>query len=207
MVSGAALGFTPKATATLNFTTILITSDSGQLHRVDVVTNDTSLTFQPPVPLGGGWTHDLLAYDGKGSLHGIANGTLRRYTVTGAKPGASGITSDGIIDEGFTLKTLTATGQDWLLGTTASGSLISYRIRGAGDWSRYELRSSTWQVFDHPLSAGGGVHFAHHRDGGLLRYLDADPFDGGDADLTSAGAVDAAGWSQVLLSAQPGTVS
>jgi len=80
--------------ATPNFTTILITSDSGQLHRVDVVTNDNSLTFQPPVPLGGGWTHDLLAYDGKGSLYGIANGTLRPYTVTGAKPGASGITSE-----------------------------------------------------------------------------------------------------------------
>ena len=207
VVSGARLGFTPKAMATLNFNTLLVTSDAGHLYRVDIITNADSLTFKTPVDIGVGWTHDLLAYDGAGDLYGIADGTLRRYSVVGAKPGAGAITSDGVIDAGFTLKTLTATGPDWLLGTTAGGELISYRIRGAGDWSRYELRSSTWQVFTHLLSAGGGVYYGHERDGGLMRYVDSDPYDGDDSDLVGGGTVDPVGWTQVLLSAQPGTVS
>jgi hypothetical protein len=41
-----------------------------------------------------------------------------------------------------------------------------------GDWSRYELRYSTWQVSSHLLSPGDGV-------------------------------VDASGWTQILLSANP----
>ncbi|ROP35994.1 tachylectin-related carbohydrate-binding protein [Saccharothrix texasensis] len=207
VTSGASLGFVPKAMATVNFNTILVTSPAGQLYRVDVITNDTSLTFAAPVPLGGGWTHDLLAYDGRGSLYGIAAGALRRYTVAATKPGAGDITSDGLIDTGFTLKTLTATGQDWLLGTTSGGELLSYRIRGAGDWTRYELKSSTWQVFTDLVSPGGGVYFGHNADGGLYHYLDADPYDGSGADLRGLDAVDAQGWSQVLLSAQPATVA
>jgi hypothetical protein len=206
VVSGASLGFVPKAMATLNFNTVLVTSPGGELYRVDVITNNTSLTFNAPVALGGGWTHDLLAYDGHGSLYGIADGTLRRYTVSATKPGAGNITSDGIIGEGFTLKTLTATGQDWLLGTTSGGALLSYQIRSAGNWSRYELRSSTWQAFRHLLSAGGGVYFGHNGEGGLLRYTDAGPYDGSGADLRGPDTVDAQGWSQVLLSARPGTV-
>lgn len=89
VASSASLGFTPKAMATLNFNTILITSTTDQLYRVDVVTNDDSLTFKPPVNLGGGWTHDLLAYDGRGHLYGIADGILVRYTVNSTKPGAA----------------------------------------------------------------------------------------------------------------------
>ncbi|KOX20522.1 hypothetical protein ADK67_29300 [Saccharothrix sp. NRRL B-16348] len=207
VASGASLGFVPKAMATLNFNTVLVTSSGGQLYRVDVITNNTSLTFNAPVPLGGGWTHDLLAYDGRGSLYGIAAGALRRYTITANKPGAGDITSDGLIDTGFTLKTLTATGPDWLLGTTSGGELLSYRIRGAGDWTRYELKSSTWQVFTDLVSPGGGVYFGHNADGGLYHYVDDNPYDGSGADLRGLDAVDAQGWSQVLLSAQPGTVA
>jgi hypothetical protein len=127
--------------------------------------------------------------------------------VTANKPAAANIVSDGLIDTGFTLKTLTATGADWLLGTTSAGELLSYRIRGAGDWTRYELRSSTWQVFRHLLSAGGGVYFGHNAEGGLLRYTDANPYDGSGADLRGPDTVGAQGWTQVLLSAQPGTVA
>ncbi|OKI35315.1 hypothetical protein A6A25_23920 [Saccharothrix sp. CB00851] len=206
VVSGASLGFVPKAMATLNFNTVLVTTSGGRLYRVDVITNSTSLAFNAPVLLGGGWTHDLLAYDGRGSLYGIADGVLRRYAVPVTKPGAGDITSDGVIGTGFTLKTLTATGPDWLLGTTSGGALLSYRIRGAGDWSRYELRSGTWQVFGRLLSAGGGVYFGHNAEGGLLRYTDANPYDGSGADLRGPDTVDAQGWSQVVLSAQPGTV-
>jgi hypothetical protein len=207
VISTARLGFVPVAMATLNFNTILVTSPTGQLYRVDVITNKNALTFNPPVALGDGWTHDLLTYDGYGHLYGIADGTLRRYTISGSKPSASSIVSNGVIGGGFVLKTLTATGQDWLLGTTSDGRLVSYKIRGADDWNRYELRSTTWQVFDSLASAGGGVYFGHRPDGSLYRYTDDDPFDGNSDDFTDADPVDTSGWTQILLSAQPRTVA
>ncbi|HEY7226300.1 MAG TPA: CHAP domain-containing protein [Micromonosporaceae bacterium] len=207
VVSSASLGFVPVAMATLNFNTILVTSPDGGLYRVDVITNNTELIFEPPIRLGGGWTHSLLAFDGHGHLYGIAGSTLRRYTVNAAKPVITDIANNTVIGTGFTLKTLTATGADWILGTTTAGQLISYQIRGAGDWDRYELRSTTWQVFDMMLSPGGGVYYAHKPDGSMYWYLDQNPYDGSSADLTSQGAVDASGWSQMLLSAQPATVS
>ncbi|MEV4416072.1 CHAP domain-containing protein [Catellatospora sp. NPDC049609] len=202
-VSTATLGFTPKAMATLNFNTILITSTEGRLYRVDVVTNNLELVFNTPVDLGGGWTHDLLAYDGNGNLFGIADGTLRRYDITATKPAAANITNNTVIDNGFTLKTLTSTGADWILGTTSGGALISYHINGAGDWTSSTLRSSTWQVFDALLSPGAGVYFAHKDTDSLFRYVDTNPYDGSGSDISGATTVDASGWTQVLLSAQP----
>jgi hypothetical protein len=207
VVSTATLGFQPVAMATLNFNTVLVTSPAGQLYRVDVITNNESLVFNAPVALGGGWTHRLLAYDGKGHLYGIAGSMLRRYTITAAKPGPANISGSTIAQSGFTLKTLTASGDDWLLGTTDGGELLSYKINGAGDWDRHELRSSTWQVFDLMLSPGGGVYFGHRTDGSLVRYIDANPYDGSAGDLSGAKVVDDGGWSQVLLSAQPNTVT
>ncbi|MEU5941344.1 hypothetical protein ABZ807_19660 [Micromonospora sp. NPDC047548] len=207
VVSSASLGFVPRAMATLNFNTILVTSPTGGLYRVDVITNNTSLTFNAPVYLGGGWTHDLLAYDGNGHLFGIADGVLQRYTVTATKPALSNITSRVVIDGGFTLKTLTTTGPDWILGTVSDGRLLSYRIQGAGDWTSAALRTSTWQVFDSLTSPGGGVYFGHKSDGSLYRYLDENPYDLNGSDLTGLGTVDDSGWTQVLLSAQPRTVS
>jgi hypothetical protein len=209
VASTAALGFTPKAMATLNFNTLLVTSDDpdGKLYRVDIRTNRDSLIFESPVYLGKGYTHDLLAYDGRSHLYGIADGVLRRYTVTAAKPVLADITGNTLIGSGFTLKTLTATGPDWLLGTTAGGQLISYRVAGAGSWQRHQLRDSTWQGFDHLLSPGGGVYYGHHPAGSLHRYFDADPYDGRDDDLSGQGTVDASGWTQTLLSAQPATVT
>src|SRR5437868_4110204 len=64
ITSTKTLGFTPKAIATLNFNTVLITSTTGVLYRVDIVTNDGSLTFNDPVDVQHGWTHNLLTYDG-----------------------------------------------------------------------------------------------------------------------------------------------
>jgi hypothetical protein len=209
VVSTATLGFTPKAMATLNFNTILVTkADSGgELYRVDVRTNNDSLIFEPPVLLGKGYTHELLAYDGKSHLFGIANGTLLRYTITVAKPDLSNITGGTTIGTGFTLKTLTATGPDWILGTTTGGQLISYRISGADNWKRYQLRDATWQNFDHLLSPGGGVYYGHRPETSMHRYFDSDPYDGQGDDLTGQGTVDTTGWSQTLLSAQPATVT
>ncbi|MGN9838334.1 alginate lyase family protein [Nonomuraea sp. H19] len=207
VVSTATLGFTPKAMATLNYNTILVTDTNGKLYRVDVRTNRDSLTFNPPVLLGSGFTHDLLAYDGTSHLFGIANGTLHRYTITAAQPDLADITDNTAIGSGFTLKTLTATGPDWILGTTAEGQLISYNISGPGSVKRYQLRDSTWQAMDHLLSPGGGVYYGHSRDNSMHRYLDINPYDGRAGDLTGQGTVDASGWAQVLLSAQPATVS
>ncbi|MCG5215404.1 M23 family metallopeptidase [Streptosporangium sp. KLBMP 9127] len=208
VVSTATLGFTPKAMATLNFNTILVTEKGpgGRLYRVDVRTNGASLVFKPPVYLGRGYTHDLLAYDGSGHLFGITDGTLRRYTIGAAKPAIGDISGNVVIGDGFTLKTLTATGPDWILGTTANGRLISYRINGAGSSKRYQLRDATWQAFDHLLSPGGGVYYGHNPNGSLARYFDQDPYDGRGNDLGGQAAVDASGWGQTLLSAQPGTV-
>jgi Peptidase family M23 len=209
VVSTATLGFTPKAMATLNFNTLLITQDGpeGKLYRVDVITNRDSLVFNPPVLLGTGWTHDLLTYDGNTHLFGIAAGVLRRYTVNAAKPAITNITAGQLIGTGFTLKTLTSTASNWILGTTTTGLLIAYRINGIESYTRYQLRDSTWQGFDHLLSPGGGVYYGHAPTGSLHRYLDHNPHDGSGTDLVGLGTVDTGGWSQTLLSAQPATVT
>ncbi|MFF0313013.1 hypothetical protein ACFYSC_36810 [Streptosporangium sp. NPDC004379] len=208
VVSTATLGFTPKAMATLNFNTILITEDGpdGKLYRIDVITNKDSLAFNPPLYLGGGWTHDLLAYDGNTHLFGIAGGVLRRYIVNTAKPAITNISAGSTVGSGFTLKTLTTTASNWLLGTTATGLLISYRIDGT-PYTRHQLRDSTWQVFDHLISPGGGVYYGHRPEGSLHRYLDTDPHDDNGDDITAQGTVDTSGWTQTLLSAQPATVN
>jgi hypothetical protein len=205
--STATLGFVPVAMAVLNFNTILITSDGGQLYRIDVITNNTSLVFNPPVHLGGGWTHRALAYDGSGHLYGLAGNVLRRYTVNAAKPDLADITTYTTIDSGFSQKTLTATGPDWILGNHTDGRLLSYHVTGANNWNGYTLRGSTWQVFDHIISPGGGVYLAHKPDGSMRYYVDTNPYDGNGNDITNATIVDPSGWTQILLSAQPGTVS
>jgi hypothetical protein len=206
VVSTATLGFTPKALATLNFNTLLVTSTAGELYRVDISTNNASLVFLAPVALGGGWTHDRLTYDGGGHLFGITSGTLRRYTITAAKPGAANITANTLIGGGFTLGTLAASGPNWIIGT-ATGRLLSYRIRGAGAWDGYTLKASGWGGFTHLLSPGAGLYFGRTSSGGLYHYYDVSPFDGSGSDLTyyTNDPVDAGGWSQTLLSAQPFT--
>ncbi|SEH04097.1 hypothetical protein SAMN05444920_1591, partial [Nonomuraea solani] len=208
-VSTATLGFKPKAMATLDYNTLLVTEDNsgGKLYRVDIISNRDTVTFQPPILLGTGYTHELLAYDGKSHLYGIANGVLRRYNLTKTKPILADITGNTLIGSGFALKTLTTTGPDWILGTTTAGQLISYKINGADSWQRYQLRDATWQVFDHLISPGGGVYYGHRPEGSLHGYVDANPYDGRDDDLSGQGAIDPDGWTQTLLSAQPGTVT
>ncbi|WP_220040486.1 hypothetical protein, partial [Nonomuraea aridisoli] len=209
VTSTATLGFTPKAMATLNFNTILVTENGpeGKLYRIDVITNRDSLVFSPPVLLGTGYTHDLLAYDGNSHLFGIAAGVLRRYTVNATKPALANISTGERIGGGFTLKTLTATASNWILGTTTAGQLISYRINGTENYTRYQLRDTTWQVFDHLMSPGGGVYYGHRPEGSMHRYLDGNPHDGNGADVAGQGTVDTGGWTQTLLSTQPATVS
>jgi hypothetical protein len=212
VVSSAKLGFTPKAMATLNFNTILVTSTGGQLYRVDIKTNNTSLTFDTPVHLGGGWTHDLLAASRGGLadrfLYGIADGTLRRYNITSEKPGSGNIVDNTLIDTGFTLTTLTATGPDWILGLTSAGVLRSYHIVGPNNWFGYTL-DDRFCCFTHLLSPGGGVYYGRTSGGAMYRYADAALWDGdgGDIKYFPDDPVDTGGWTQTLLSAQPGTVT
>jgi Lysozyme like domain/Tachylectin len=205
--STAKLGFTPKAMATLNFNTVLVTTSGGTLYRVDIGTNNTSLTFTKTL-IGTGWTHDRLVYDGNSHLFGIAAGALRRYNLTAAKPAATSITGNTLIDNGFTLKTLTSTAPDWIIGTDAAGELLSYHITGANSWTRYVLKSSTWGGFTSLTSPGGGVYYGRAASGAMFRYLDANPTDGSGSDLQgfSSDPVDTSGWTQVVISARPNAV-
>jgi hypothetical protein len=210
VTSTATLGFTPKTIATLNFNTVLVTSTAGHLYRVDIVTNSGSLAFNTPLRIdggSGGWTHDLLTYDGHGHLYGIADGTLLQYVVSSAKPSAAQVGMRKQIGTGFTLKTLTAVGDDKLAGTTSAGELLNYRIDAAGDWSRIELLSSGWSAFSHLLSPGGGLYFGKMPDGSMYWYEDQNPDNnhGGDITYHLDDPVSSRGWTQSLLSAQPAT--
>ncbi|MBO3739511.1 hypothetical protein J5X75_18515 [Actinoplanes sp. NEAU-H7] len=197
------LGFVPVALATLNFNTLLVTSPEGVLHRVDISTNSTSLKFSAPVALGGGWTHDMLTYDGHGHLYGIADGKLLQYVVSGTKPTSGQVGMRKEIGTGFTLKNLTATGDDWLLGVSNTGELRSYKIAADGTWAGATL-ADRWGSFTHLLSPGSGIYYGRTSAGAMYHYFDANPFDlsGTDLDYNVEDPVDEGGWTQILLSAQ-----
>ncbi|MEH0420476.1 tachylectin-related carbohydrate-binding protein [Streptomyces sp. B21-083] len=208
---GPDLGFEPQAMATLNFNTVLMTSTSGALYRIDIKTNNTSLSLlNPPVRIAdSGWTHDKLTYDGHGHLYGTTtSGLLLRYNVTEDKPAGSqhiGVRTE--IATGFVLKTLTATGDDRLGATTEDGRLLDYTVAGAGSWKSNTLKSSGWSGFNQLLSPGSGLYYGRLSTGAIYWYKDANPTDGSGADITYHldDPVNTSGWTQKLLSAQPGT--
>ncbi|MEV5882778.1 tachylectin-related carbohydrate-binding protein [Streptomyces sp. NPDC052020] len=208
---GPDLGFEPKAMATLNFNTVLVTSATGDLYRVDVKTNNTSLALlNAPVKIAdSGWTHDKLTYDGHGHLYGTtAAGQLLRYNVTEDKPaGSQHIGARTEIDTGFVLKTLTATGDDRLGATTEDGRLLDYTITGAGAWKDNTLKSSGWSGFNQLVSPGAGLYYGRLSTGAMYWYKDANPTDGSGADISYHldDPVNTSGWTQKLLSAQPAT--
>ncbi|SCG81606.1 NlpC/P60 family protein [Micromonospora rifamycinica] len=208
LISSTTVGFTPKAMATLNFNTVLMTDTAGYLYRIDVITNNTSLGYNPPVRIATGWTHELLTYDGNTHLFGIRNGDLRRYTVSATKPTDATIGAGQLIGNGFFLNTLAATSSNWLVGTTPAGALRSYKLDSAGTWEGHSLATDHW-FFDAFLSPGDGVYYGRTTGDGLYRYLDNDPYDDTGSDIQSFpnGPVDTTGWTQTLLSAQPGTVT
>ncbi|MET8967892.1 hypothetical protein [Streptomyces hydrogenans] len=201
---GPDLGFEPKAMATLNFNTVLVTSTSGALYRVDVQTNNTSLGLAGITKLwDSGWTFDKMTYDGAGHLYGTVAGQLHRYNVSQAKPaGPEHIAKHVVIDEGFVLRTLAAAGDDVLVATTSDGKLLSYQINGVGDWERSDLKASGWSGVDSLVSPGGGLYYGR-TNGGMYWYHDADPTDGKGDDIAyhPSDPVDASGWTQTLLSA------
>jgi hypothetical protein len=201
VVSGSPLPFPVRALATLNFNTLVAGSTANVLYRIDIVSTNP-LVYAAPVQIATGFAADRLTYDGDGSLYGIAGSELHRYTVPSAKP--TRLTNDTTIGSGFgSLLWLAATGPDFLLATTSAGRLITYRIVN-NTWVRTDLAASGW---NHPqvISPGGGLYYARTSSGGLLRFLDADPFNGSGTDIQPFpnDPVDTSGWNQTLLSAQP----
>ena len=209
ITSGKALGFTPKAIATLNFNTVLITSTTGVLYRVDVVTNGDSLTFNDPIDIQHGWTHNLLTYDGHGHLYGTTSaGVLLQYLVSAPKPGAAQVGQRKEIGSGgFYLKTLAASADDRLVATASDGQLISYAVNASGGYTRAQLDDSGWQSFENLVSPGGGLYYGKNPDGAMYWYEDANPADGSGADISYHldDPVASRGWTQNLLSADPST--
>ncbi|MFG3464868.1 peptidase S1 and S6 [Streptomyces sp. NPDC047853] len=206
---GPSLGFTPKAMATLNFNTLLVTSTEGALYRVDIRTNDETLQLMgtPTRIAASGWTHDKLTYDGHGSLYGTTSaGSLLTYVIRTAKPAS--VPTGSKVGDGFVLETLTSVGRDRLVGTTDAGKLMGYQITASG-WEGAVLRQEAWGGFEQLVSPGGGVYYGVTESGGMYWYKDADPTDESGSDITAHpnDAVDTAGWSQVALSAAPGTYS
>ncbi|MFF5448092.1 CHAP domain-containing protein [Streptomyces sp. NPDC012888] len=209
---GADLGFEPKAMATLNFNTVLVTSTAGELWRVDIQTNNESLVLAGKERIAdSGWTHDKLTYDGFGHLYGTtADGTLIQYLVSQDKPqGSQHIGQRDEIGKGFVLKTLTAVGKDRLIASTADGRLLSYKII-SGVWKGDELKASGWSGFDALVSPGGGfIYGKMAATDALYWYKDANVSDGSGADITyhNDDPVDVSGWTQKLISAAPSTVT
>lgn len=209
---GPDLGFTPKAMATLNFNTILVTSTAGALYRVDVLTNNNALELSGVEKIAdSGWTHDKLTYDGHGHLYGTtSDGTLLQYLVSQDKPqGSQHIGQRKEIGTGFVLKTLTATGKDRLLATAADGRLLSYKIIGSA-WKRDDLKNDGWSAFDELTSSGGGFYFGRiPTTGAMYWYKDGNISDGSGSDIVyhTNDPVDTSGWTQKLLSAAPDTTS
>ncbi|RPK28907.1 Glycyl-glycine endopeptidase LytM precursor [Streptomyces sp. ADI92-24] len=208
---GPDLGFVPKAMATLNFNTVLATDSAGTLYRIDVKTNNLSLALMnSPVPIGTGWTHDKLVYDGHGHLYGTAGGVLFQYLVSQPKPtGSEHIGQRREIGTGFVLKTLASTGDDRLLANTVDGRLVEYRIDSAGAWSSKLLASANWSGFEKLVSPGGGLYYGVTSAGGMYWYQDANPTDGSGSDIVyhNDDPVDTSGWTQILLSAEPETAT
>lgn len=208
LTSTATLPFKPVTMAVLNPSTLLIIDNNTNLYRVDITSTDTTLTFNPPVDIGTGWTSTLLAADGAGKLYGISGGYLIRYDVTSTKPTSNNDFPNGLtVSNGFIVDTLTTTAPGWLLTDRTTGELDAYPIAADGTWSRQILDPSHW-YFANLVSPGGGLYYGRYSDGSMYHYKDTNPYDGGGADIQYylTDPVDTAGWNQTLLSAQPNTI-
>ncbi|WP_249998391.1 S1 family peptidase [Actinoplanes sp. M2I2] len=213
VTSTAALGFTPRAIAALNQNTLLVTSDQSALYRVDITGNNPALTFAAPVQVAAsGWSHRLLSFDGDGTLFGLAGELMRRYTITSAKPGAAQIINNSVvIEKGLgAVQNLTATGPDFVIGSTNAGALRAYRIPRLDAWSSETLTtSSVWAGINTVVSPGRGLYYGRTATGGLLRFSDPTPNDLNGAGLVSYpnDPVDTAGWNTAILAAVPFTAN
>jgi hypothetical protein len=185
--SAGSLGFQPEAMATLNFNTLLVTSTSGQLFRVDIITNRHHIEFnRPKLMVAGGWTHDRLTFDGK-FLYGIGGeqGMLRRYRVTAAKPSRRHHRQHPRRRPRLCPRDAQRrrTRLDHRHQPHRRAALPQDRRRPARPWSRQVLRDKEWNNVDQLFSPGGGYYCARN-DQSRWGYRDADATDGSGADLT-----------------------
>ncbi|WP_173159419.1 trypsin-like serine protease [Phytohabitans suffuscus] len=202
-VSAQTLGFTPKAMATLNSDTVLVTTTGGDLYRVDITSFQPLRYTRTEQRLSGGWTHDRLVYDGHGSLFGQAGSSMLRYTVTKPKPADSStdLTNRTVIGaSGWTLQTLTTTGKGHLLTTVSDGRLRAYTVDTASSWTAANLALTGWNGFTSLVSPGGGLYYRRDTNGVLTGYLDTSPFDGSGTDLAAylPTGTTSDGWDPIL---------
>ncbi|MGC5330642.1 trypsin-like serine protease [Micromonospora sp. DT62] len=204
-VSAQTLGFTPKAMATLNSDTIVMTGTNSHLYRVDVTSHEP-LAFTVSAPIAtSGWSHDRLVYDGNGGLYGTAGGFLRRYKLTKAKPGPGDFpswtvyNSDGTQASGFTLPTLGATGKNRLIAT-AGNILVAYDIDASNVWRRKDLVTTGWGNMTSLFSPGGGHYYRRDANGVVTGHLDNSPFNDSGTDVTAyvPTGTTSSGWDPIL---------
>lgn len=208
---GPKLPFGVRSMATLDYTTVLVTTPAGELYRIDVTGNTKRLTIATPSKLASNsWTYDKLTADGFGHLFATSgtNGQLFRWNVTAKKPTGSQITAKTRIGAGFVLTSLTATGGGQLIGTTSSGKLMGYKAIGLNRFTAATLASSGYSGVDKLAGVGGGVFYARTTSSGaLVARRDAHVGDGSGGDITTLGTVDASGWTQKVLSGAPKNVT
>ena len=113
-----------KTLAALDYNTLFAT-DGNNLHRIEVINflnSPNSVTSS--VVARGGWT-DRLVYDGHLHLYGLTDGQLRRYALSSSY----GITGNTLLGErGWIFATPTGVDDEWLVGTTVNGELVSYDL-------------------------------------------------------------------------------
>ena len=210
-LTGPKLPWGVRAMATLNTNTILVTTTTGALYRLDVTGQSTKLTIAAPVQLAAsGWTYDKLTADGFGHLFatGGTNGQLWRWDLGTKKPQLSDLKNKTRIGAGVLTKSLTGVGGGWLIGNTSGGQLVSIRANGEGSLKQTTLIGSGWGGVSALMSPGGGLFFARTAaTGALSTRRDADITNGSGADIALIGTVDSTGWDQKVLSAGPKNVS
>lgn len=208
---GPKLPFGVRAMATLDYTTLLVTTPAGELYRIDVIGNTKKLTIDTPSKLASNsWTYDKLTADGFGHLFATSgtNGQLYRWNVTAKKPTGSQIATKTRIGAGFVLTSLTATGGGQLIGTTSGGKLMGYKAIGLNRFTSATLASSGYTGVDKLAGVGGGVFYARTTSSGaLVGRKDANVADGSGSDIATIGTVDSSGWTQKVLSGAPKTVT
>ncbi|HRC41251.1 MAG TPA: hypothetical protein PLK69_07035, partial [Tetrasphaera sp.] len=162
-LTGPKLPWGVRAMATLNTNTILVTTTTGALYRLDVTGQSTKLTIAAPVQLAAsGWTYDKLTADGFGHLFatGGTNGQLWRWDLGTKKPQLSDLKNKTRIGAGVLTKSLTGVGGGWLIGNTSGGQLVSIRANGEGSLKQTTLIGSGWGGVSALMSPGGGLFFA-----------------------------------------------
>ncbi|NIL64846.1 trypsin-like serine protease [Salinispora arenicola] len=207
--SAASLGFSPKAMATLNEDTILITDTDGKMYRVDVTGTDP-LTFTTTWVMNGWTPYDRLTYDGYGSLYGILDNVDASPSDTDHREAEQrGTHQPGHRDRHrfqpdvhHVARRRTDPGQRRRPPTVVHHPRQRFPGMVEGRPGDHRLVGS-----DASALTRRWLLLRAELDGRLDRYRDVNPFDGSGSDIESFpnDPVSTSGWDQVLLSARPWT--